>query len=389
MKDRPIFKGPGHRGYARRMKDLEYIFTNEFPNWSPDSGNKIARETGIPKSTLYSWRQHWIKNRCWRPTNSAHGVHRRIFTDEEEQTVSEYIFSNFLLVNRAFTNQDFKDLIMQAFLEKHKDGPVPEFSVSQGFIEDFKRRNFFSTRRAHPKKRPKRDPAKEELFLQRVKEIFDTVDHDRILNVDETFWSCAPMDLTTWGRRGDEQVDVQLDAKEKEGLTVLACVTASCLILPLWLIAKGKTDACHEQLGDPQGHLVAHSESGWTTVETFSQFLMSVRERFADDDPIYLLLDLYSVHRSDEIKELAENLGIHLVFIPPGMTDHYQPLDRRVFGVLKQYMRLLWRKEYMTDPLQRFSKRKAVQLLVPAWERISPQIIRSGWSVFFDEDDDD
>ena len=176
---------------------------------------------------------------------------------------------------------------------------------------------------------------------------------------------------------GLEQVEVELDAKEKEGLTVLAFVTASCLKLPLWLIAKGKTDACHEQLGDPQGHLVAHSESGWTTVGTFSQFLMSLKERFADDEPIYLLLDLYSVHRSDEIRELAENLGIHLVFIPPGMTDHYQPLDGRVFGVLKQYIRLLRRKEYMTDPCRRVSKRKAVQLLVPVWERISPQIIPS------------
>ena len=389
MRHRPIFKGPGYRSYARRMKELEYIFTQEFPNWGPDSGNRISRETGVPKSTLYSWRKHWTQDGSWRPTNAAHGTHHRIFTDEEEQTVSEYIFSNFLLVNRAFTNQDFKDLIMQAFLEKHKDGQVPEFSVSQGFIEDFKRRNFFSTRRVHPKKRPKRDPVKEERFLQRVKALFETVDHDRIFNVDETFWTCAPMDLTTWGHRGDEEIHVDLDAREKEGLTVVACVTASCLKLPLWLIAKGTTDACHGQLGDPQGHLVTHSESGWTTADTFCQFLMSLRERFVDDEPIYLLLDMYSVHRSDETKTLAENLGIELIFIPPGMTDHYQPLDRRVFGVLKQYMRLLWRRQYMTDPCQRFSKSKAVQLLVPAWERISPQIIRSGWSVFNEGDEDE
>ena len=182
------------------------------------------------------------------------------------------------------------------------------------------------------------------------------------------------------------KVHVDIRASEKAGLTVVACVTASCLKLPLWLVAKGKTDACHEQLGDPQGHLVTHSESGWSTVDTFSQFLMSVRERFPDDEPVYLLLDLYSVHRSEEIKQLAESLMIRLIFIPPGMTDQYQPLDRRVFGVLKQYMRLLWRREYMTDPCQRFSKRKAVQLLVPAWERISPQIIRSGWALFDDEE---
>ena len=387
MSRTPIFKGAGYRDYARHMNELEYIFTREFPNWTPESARRIADGTGVPISTIYSWRQRWMGDRSWRPTNSAHGKHHRVFTDEEEQGISEYIFKNFIMANRAFTNQDFKDLCMSAFLEKHKDGPIPAFSVSQGFIQDFKDRNFFSTRRVNPKKRPERDPVKEQQFLHRMKEILENVDHDRILNVDETFWSCAPMDLTTWGRRGDEEVHVDIDASEKAGLTVVACVTASCLKLPLWLIAKGKTDACHEQLGDPQGHLVAHSESGWSTVDTFSQFLMSVRERFPDDEPVYLLLDLYSVHRSEEIKQLAESLMIRLIFIPPGMTDQYQPLDRRVFGVLKQYMRLLWRREYMTDPSQRFSKRKAVQLLVPAWERISTQIIRCGWALFDDDED--
>ena len=152
--------------------------------------------------------------------------------------------------------------------------------------------------------------------------------------------------------------------------------------LPLFLIAKGKTDLCHQQLGDPQGHLVGHSKKGWTTVDTFSEFLMAVREHFRDDDPVYLLLDLYSVHKTQEVRQLAASLNIVLTFIPPGMTDAYQPLDRRVFGVLKQYLRLLWRRAYHEDPDQRFNKQKAVQLLVPAWERISPQLVMEGWSVY-------
>ena len=142
-------------------------------------------------------------------------------------------------------------------------------------------------------------------------------------------------------------------------------------------------------VGGPQGHLVGHSETGWSTVDTFSEFLLAVREHFSDDDPVYLLLDLYSVHRTDEIRQLAESLNIVLIFIPPGMTDQYQPLDRRIFGVLKQYLRLLWRREYHDDPNQRFTKQKAVQLLVPAWERISPQLIIEGWTIYEEQSDSD
>ena len=164
MSRTPIFKGAGYWDYARHMNEPEYIFTREFPNWTPESTRRIADGAGVPISTISSWRKRWMGDRSWRPTNSAHGTHHRVFTDEEEQGISKYIFKNFIMANRAFTNQDFKDLCMAAVLEKHKEGPIPTFCVSQGFIQDFKDRNFFSSGRAHPKKRPERDPAKEEHF---------------------------------------------------------------------------------------------------------------------------------------------------------------------------------------------------------------------------------
>ena len=85
--------------------------------------------------------------------------------------------------------------------------------------------------------------------------------------------------------------------------SAVASITASRCKLPLWIIAKGTTERCHAQVGDPQGHLVTHSGNGWTTVETFGEYLMSLRERYPDGDPVYLVLDCYSVHRTDEIRQ--------------------------------------------------------------------------------------
>ena len=39
------------------------------------------------------------------------------------------------------------------------------------------------------------------------------------------------------------------------------------------------------------------------------------------DQPLHLILDLYSVHRDAEIKALANELNIQLHFIPAGTTN--------------------------------------------------------------------
>ena len=95
------------------------------------------------------------------------------------------------------------------------------------------------------------------------------------------------MQYKTWGIKGSENVNVYVNGDDKEGVTVLACITASRTKLPLWIIAEGKTKVCHKQLGDVPCQNVTHSEKGWTTTDTFSEFLMSLRERYTDEDPIY------------------------------------------------------------------------------------------------------
>jgi hypothetical protein len=56
---------------------------------------------------------------------------------------------------------------------------------------------------------------------------------------------------------------------------------------------------------------------------------------FPGDETIYLILDCYSVHWSQEIGSCARDLGINMKFVPAGMTDRLQPPDRAVFGTLK------------------------------------------------------
>jgi hypothetical protein len=67
---------------------LEFTIDFEFPQWDETSAAVIMQAIGLIKSVLYSWRQNWLANARWRPWNySVHGLHHRIFTDDEESSI--------------------------------------------------------------------------------------------------------------------------------------------------------------------------------------------------------------------------------------------------------------------------------------------------------------
>jgi hypothetical protein len=112
--------------------------------------------------------------------------------------------------------------------------------------------------------------------------------------------------------------------------------------LPLWSLCRGKTSVCERntkrELADEirSGWLkIGHQKNGWCDKAIATQYLLWLREQVPIGD-VALLWDVFSAHRDQEVKAYASELGIRLIFIPPGMTDVYQPLDKRIFGHLKQ-----------------------------------------------------
>jgi hypothetical protein len=110
-----------------------------------------------------------------------------------------------------------------------------------------------------------------EEWIQHTAELLATGDNCRVVDCDETAWHIVPNGLLTWAPAGEQDVSVSLKANDKDAITVFASVTAADDKLPLFSIAKGRTERVeHSQLGDPQGHQTTHSASGWTTAETFT-----------------------------------------------------------------------------------------------------------------------
>lgn len=336
------------------------------------------------KSVVHDWLKHWRENPDWRPWNTeVHGLYHRVFSDEQEEELVEEIIRDYIAPARQFVAANFRELALRKF--QSLGGDPTSFQCSNRFIRAFKTRHRFSSRRFHMRRRQQtRGRLDIEEWIQATTELLATVDNRRILNCDETAWRIIPNGLLTWAPVGEDSVSVSVKANDKDAITVLATVTAAREKLPLFFIAKGRTERVeHTQLGDPQGHQTTHSSSGWTTAETFAAYLEWLRSLFDDGGPIHLVLDSYSVHRSQQSRELANRLKIRLHFIPAGWTDELQPLDRYVFGALKSMCRRLFHRFCQAeDPEVR--RRDAVGFLCQAWDALTTNIIEKGWGIYED-----
>jgi hypothetical protein len=390
---KPLFRP--HREYCRGKglkiaKAAMGILTNDHLERGMFAA--ISRASGIPESTLRSWRQHARDDLDWRPWHTQWGQGSRIFSDEKESEMANYIRANFLEPGLLFGDSDFKLLALQQWAAKVSDFktmPERDFLCSACFVADFKRRNGFSSRVFHYKRRPETtDPIRVQNWIQEIQSLLEREDHDRILNCDETSWLLYPRGLLTWSDRGATSVHVHIGGDEKECFTATATITASGKKLPLQILAKGKTARVQAtQLGNVADHWCDHSPSGWQTEETFGRYLQALRT-WMGPGPVHLIRDLYTAHHTDHIREVAVQQEISLHFIPARMTDVLQPLDRTVFGVLKATARKYFRERCLQDPRLARRKTDAVMDLIRSWDELTPELAVLAWEISEDPWDD-
>ena len=55
-----------------------------------------------------------------------------------------------------------------------------------------------------------------------------------------------------------------------------------------------------------------------------------------------LILDLFSAHKCDKVKDLLQSLNTNILFIPSGLTSILQPLDLYINKPLKTQMTQQW-----------------------------------------------
>jgi hypothetical protein len=407
----PLYKRHRYLNHKNLREDLDPIFEAlaepEIPRGCVAT---LARRSGIPATTLRTWRKKLSKDRTWRPSREGYAFNHRIFTEEQEAILLDRIQARFLQRGLYYSDADFKvdalafreELIAQheALFEidpTHTVPKIPEFACSPSFIKHFRRRHALSLRRPRPRKRPRVTEGEIQAFILRVQTLMAEFPPNRLVNIDETNWRTVAPGTLTWAEKGAESVHCYVQNDEKEGVTVIAGITAAGEKLPLTIIGRGKSTRCLAGFQLSPEVWSDRSESGWTTSEIMSRYLRQLRNVLFPEGPVVVILDAYAAHRTEATRETARGLGIELVFIPPGATDRLQPLDRRIFGVLKAHARRSWRSYYHATEGGKMTRPMIARALQDAWDRITPSTVESAWDIYdpswgddqSDQDDDD
>jgi hypothetical protein len=112
------------------------------------------------------------------------------------------------------------------------------------------------------------------------------------------------------------------------------------------------------------------------------KFLRNQICEYQQDRFIHLILDGCATHLRGH-PDLPARLSIVLHFIPPGLTDLLQRLDRSVFAALKAEYRAIYRMDMSQREDKRMTKADFAACLILAWELVSEGAVRGDWECFY------
>lgn len=174
-----------------------------------------------------------------------------------------------------------------------------------------------------------------------------------VINLDQTGVHLVPASFWTYEEKGATSVPI-IGGEDKRQITAVLASSLYGDMLPLQLIFQGKTDRCHPNSTPASTAArvhITHSANHWSNVETMQQWVSSVLLPYAermirqfelkDDSHIILLLDVWSVHTSEEFRLWLrqKHPRIHLVFVPANCTSRLQPADVALQRPFKAHIR--------------------------------------------------
>ncbi|GAU95800.1 hypothetical protein RvY_07355 [Ramazzottius varieornatus] len=178
---------------------------------------------------------------------------------------------------------------------------------------------------------------------------------------------------------------------EKERFTVGLAVTGDGRKFPAAILFKGEAKTGKlsgrivNKLVTPDNVIVYSTRTAWWNsrldLEWIDDFFYGKDLEF-----LFLLRDHFPGHLKFESAELLEEMKVHQVFIPKGLTGKYQPRDVGVNAPLKSLMKKAyheWRK-VRTDVtskgyLKKLSRQDFINFVSEAWSQTTPETIENAF----------
>jgi len=237
------------------------------------------------------------------------------------------------------------------------------------------------------------DCAKE--WLMAIRPLFNVpqVDKKYIVNMDQTPLPFSLASDSTLSLVGESTVTVRATGNEKTRCTVSLSVCADGTKLKPMIIFKGERQGRIATKEFPTSQyrndlvLAAHP-SAWQDEENLQDWVDGVLvphlQQNANGAPVFLFLDHFAAHLTENFRNRMTALGVQLNHIPKGCTWLVQPIDVGIGKPFKERMRDRW-WDWMIEPTQadgavpKPSREDIQQWVHETWEAMPEEIIRNSW----------
>jgi hypothetical protein len=220
-----------------------------------------------------------------------------------------------------------------------------------------------------------------------------------ILNLDQTGVFFTNPRRRILARRGATQVPIVSEKLSVRATAVLSITMDGQKLMP-YIVFKGKrrenSSIARGFSRLPSSMHYSIQPKAWIDTEEMKKYIDTVLVPFMIGrlgQNALLLLDNFSVHASDTIKEKLQGIGFDLLYIPKGMTGILQPLDIAVNKPFKDKLKTHYTEwltaRILTNPQAiRKTKPKREDIsawMAASWDTMAKGIIRNSFGIFREE----
>lgn len=351
-----------------------------------------ASRRGINFMTLH----RYIKKLKANPLNTTISVGyakpSKVFSDEEEHELAKYV-EHCSKIYYGMTTKDLRkfafDLAVankNKFPEAWRKNELASKDWLKGYLKRHKNLSIRSPEATSLARATAFNRANVNLFFDNLGKIYDkfSFSPSDVYNMDETGLTTVQKPKKIIAKKGSKQVGAVTSGERGTLVTMALAVNAIGNYMPPMLIFPRQKVKPFMTQNAPPGSVAAAHSSGWMTAENFLIFIehFSKFTRCTKEKPVLLVLDNHSSHLSIPVLNHCKQNGITLLSFPPHTSHRLQPLDRTVYGPLKEYFNVNadgWLKSHPGVPMTIYDIPVVLKEALPL--AATPRNIQKGFSV--------
>ena len=375
-------------------------YQRDRPNWLQvfdrlkhgASFREISDITNIPVSTLHRHYQAFCDGDP-SATESQHKRSKRIFSDEQENSIIESLQSK----KKHFNKPDVRAETLYEWEKLHESDSVASntrshhqksFSASNRFIYNLRHRTSQTSRHPRPRRRRKqleRSETADKLeaqaveFVYNVRTAFNIFEPRLIINCDEISAKGVVVSQTVWCGKNSPRPEIESSFSERDCWSMMFAITANGQKLKpaLYVKAKRQSVASFDEIA--HRCVIISAPSGHSNTSVHVEWINQVLLPYVDGEPAMLVYDSAPSHLSKRVEESLEENGIAAAIVPNHATPTLQPLDVGLFAP----MRSLVGKYFLHDHSShiRFDEKavKCIKRYLDAFDALSADAVRASW----------